>query len=53
MKVVVVRAIELRRRFGLEAKQPEMLDGSTALGLRLERDGDSSLIFSRGMKSEG
>ena len=47
-KVGAQRVIEHLRRFGLEAKQPEMLDGGTALGLRLARDGSRGLMFSRG-----
>ena len=48
MKVVATRVIEHLRRFSMEAKQPEVLEGSTALGLRLERDRDGGLNFSRG-----
>ena len=48
MKVEATRVIEHLRRFGLEAKQPEVLEGGTALGLRLERDRDGGLNFSRG-----
>ena len=52
-KVGATSVIEHLRRFGLEAKQPEMLEGGTALGLRLERDGDGGLNFSRGSEVPG
>ena len=35
-------------RFGLESKPPELLDGGTALGLKLNRRKDGTLGFTRG-----